>query len=226
VARPGRFELPTLCLEAVRTTLPNLARGVANQTDSASWGKFPQPAFSFFRFHLPHFCRCFPRFALHFRDRRLNQPNTVEYLCLGSYPLPEALRVCFPSTGTECSRIKSRQPNWIFTPRSGLLARIAGFVPTGYPHDTAAWHQVLRKRQPRSGAHRVDSDIASAPHVSRNECRGRIHGIVKRTGDAGSDQRATVGPAWGRTTATITQHNCYDVWRETKSAPRAIPTRP
>ena len=41
------FELPTLCLEAVRPTLPNLARGVANRADSASWGKFPQPALSF-----------------------------------------------------------------------------------------------------------------------------------------------------------------------------------
>jgi hypothetical protein len=27
MARPGRLELPTLCLEAVRTILPNLARG-------------------------------------------------------------------------------------------------------------------------------------------------------------------------------------------------------
>src|SRR6266581_2265374 len=55
MARPGRLELPTLCLEAVRTTLPNLARGVANRTNSASWGKFPQPAFSFLCCRLPHF---------------------------------------------------------------------------------------------------------------------------------------------------------------------------
>jgi hypothetical protein len=48
MARPGRLELPTLCLEAVRTTLPNLARGVANRTKSASWGKFPQTTFSSF----------------------------------------------------------------------------------------------------------------------------------------------------------------------------------
>jgi hypothetical protein len=37
VARPARLELATPCLEAVRTTLPNLARGVANRTESASW---------------------------------------------------------------------------------------------------------------------------------------------------------------------------------------------
>jgi hypothetical protein len=65
---PGGFELPTFWFVAVRSTLPNLARGVANRTKSASWGKFPQPAFSFFHSHLPHFCLCFPRFALHFRD--------------------------------------------------------------------------------------------------------------------------------------------------------------
>jgi hypothetical protein len=34
--RPARLELATPCLEAVRTTLPNLARGVANRADSAS----------------------------------------------------------------------------------------------------------------------------------------------------------------------------------------------
>jgi hypothetical protein len=45
--RQGRLELPTLCLEAVRTILSNLARGVANRTDSASWDKSLQAAFSF-----------------------------------------------------------------------------------------------------------------------------------------------------------------------------------
>jgi hypothetical protein len=48
--------------------LLNLARGVANRTESASWGKFPQPAFSFICCRLPPFCRRFPQFALHFRD--------------------------------------------------------------------------------------------------------------------------------------------------------------
>jgi len=43
IVRPGRLELPTLCLEAVRTTLPNLARGVANRTESASWYNFRKP---------------------------------------------------------------------------------------------------------------------------------------------------------------------------------------
>jgi len=60
---PERLELPTLWFEVVRSTLPNLARGVANRMDSASWGKFPQTAFPFFCRHLPRDCRCFPRFA-------------------------------------------------------------------------------------------------------------------------------------------------------------------
>ncbi len=47
VVRPERFELPTFWFVAVRTTLPNLARGVANRTESASWGKFQQLTFSF-----------------------------------------------------------------------------------------------------------------------------------------------------------------------------------
>ena len=63
VARPGRLELPTLCLEAIRTTLPNLARGVANRMDSASWGKFSQTIFSFLCSDLPRNCRRFRRFA-------------------------------------------------------------------------------------------------------------------------------------------------------------------
>src|SRR5260370_34549550 len=79
MARPGRFELPTLCLEAVRSTLPNLARGVANRADSPSWVKSPHPAFSFLHCCLPPFCRRFPHFALHFRDSRLSRPP--ELLC-------------------------------------------------------------------------------------------------------------------------------------------------
>jgi hypothetical protein len=46
MARPGGLELPTFWFVAVRTTLPNLARGVDNRTESESWGKFLQPAFS------------------------------------------------------------------------------------------------------------------------------------------------------------------------------------
>ena len=37
MARPAGLEPAPFCLEAVRTTLPNLARGVANRTNSASW---------------------------------------------------------------------------------------------------------------------------------------------------------------------------------------------
>ncbi len=79
MARPEGLEPPTLCFEAVRSTLPNLARGVANRADSASWGKFPQPAFSFVHFCLPPFCCRFPHFALHFRDSRVSRPP--ELLC-------------------------------------------------------------------------------------------------------------------------------------------------
>ena len=68
MVRPGGFELPTFWFVAVRSTLPNLARGVANRTKSASWGQFSQTAFSFICCRLPHFCRCFLQFALHFRD--------------------------------------------------------------------------------------------------------------------------------------------------------------
>src|SRR5580700_7539907 len=68
MARPGGLELPTFWFVAVRTTLPNLARGVANRTDSASWGKFLQPAFSCLYCYLRQFCRRFLQFALHFRD--------------------------------------------------------------------------------------------------------------------------------------------------------------
>jgi hypothetical protein len=68
MARPGGLELPTFWFAAVRPTLLNLARGVANRTESASWGKFPQPAFSFLYCYLRHFCRSFLQLALHSRD--------------------------------------------------------------------------------------------------------------------------------------------------------------
>src|SRR5467141_1514597 len=42
VVRPGGLELPTFWFVAVRSILPNLARGVANRTDSASWGNSVQ----------------------------------------------------------------------------------------------------------------------------------------------------------------------------------------
>src|SRR5882762_528123 len=75
VVRPGGLELPTFWFVAVRSTLPNLARGVVNRTDSASWGKFLQPAFSFLYCYLRHLCRRFLQFALHFRDSIAIQPN-------------------------------------------------------------------------------------------------------------------------------------------------------
>ena len=69
MVRPERFELPAFWFVAARPTLPNLARGVANRANSASWDNFSQTAFSFFCRHLLHNRSCFPRFALPFRDR-------------------------------------------------------------------------------------------------------------------------------------------------------------
>ena len=109
MARPARLELATPCLEAVRTSLPNLARGVANRTESASWYKFPQTTFSFICRPLLHNCRYFPQLALHFRDSRHYQPNTVEDVCLLASVTRIAARLRFPSTSTECNRVKSRQ---------------------------------------------------------------------------------------------------------------------
>jgi hypothetical protein len=78
VARPEGFEPPTLCLEAVRTLLPNLARGVANGAVSASWGNSPQITFSFvFSYFLP-FCHCFPQPALRFRDGTADQDKIFQ----------------------------------------------------------------------------------------------------------------------------------------------------
>ena len=56
MVRPGGLELPTFWFEAVRTTLPNLARGVASRTDSASWDI---PA-NHFLFHLSPFTSHLP----------------------------------------------------------------------------------------------------------------------------------------------------------------------
>ena len=80
---------------AVRSTLPNLARGVANRTKSASWGKFSQTTFSFICCCLPHFCRRFLQFALHFRDSR--------HLSIG-----RAVKQV-PTRTPMCERIKSFQ---------------------------------------------------------------------------------------------------------------------
>src|SRR5260370_34797256 len=109
MARPAGLEPAPFCLEAVRSTLPNLARGVANRADAASWGKFPQTTFSFISRPLVHNVRYFPQLALHFRDSRHYQPNTVEDVCLLASVTRIAARLRFPSTSTECNRVKSRQ---------------------------------------------------------------------------------------------------------------------
>ena len=77
--RPGGFELPTFWFVAARSTLPNLARGVANRTDSASWGKLSQTTFSFICCRLPHFCHGFLQFALHFRDSYQIERKCMSY---------------------------------------------------------------------------------------------------------------------------------------------------
>jgi hypothetical protein len=68
VARPEGIEPPTLCLEADRPLLPNLARGGATGVVSASSGNSPQPTFSFVFPDSLTFCRCFPQLALRSRD--------------------------------------------------------------------------------------------------------------------------------------------------------------
>ncbi len=80
VVRPGGLELPTFWFVAVRPILPNLARGVANRTDSASWGNSVQSAFSFFFRPLLRNCRHFPHLALHFRDSCPHCPKTYRAL--------------------------------------------------------------------------------------------------------------------------------------------------
>src|SRR5467141_974252 len=112
MARPGRLELPTLCLEAVRTTLPNLARGVANRTESAGWYKFPQTTFSFICRALFHNCCYFPQLALHFRDSRYYQPNAVEDVRLLASVTPDRRS---PTLPINQHRMQSRQES----PKSG-----------------------------------------------------------------------------------------------------------
>jgi hypothetical protein len=51
----------------------------------------------------------FQQLALHFRDSRHYQPNTVEDVRLLASVTRIAARLRFPSTSTECNRVKSRQ---------------------------------------------------------------------------------------------------------------------
>jgi hypothetical protein len=98
--RPERFELPTFWFVAVRPILPNLARGVANRTDSASWAtpcNLLSPSLS------PiwgRFCRGFPRSALHFGDSWTNQDIVHEMAFLKD-----------PSTGFLQPQLNRRIPN-------------------------------------------------------------------------------------------------------------------
>ena len=65
LGRGSHHRILTVCLDAARTLLPNLARGVANGTDSASWGNLTQRTFSFVFLAPLRFCCCFPRFGRH-----------------------------------------------------------------------------------------------------------------------------------------------------------------
>src|SRR5256884_8850019 len=95
--------------DSVRLATPLARFGKVVRTESASWYKFPQTTFSFICRPLLHNCRYFPQLALHFRDSRRYQPNTVGDVCLlaSVTRIPAHLR--FPSTSTECNRVKSRQ---------------------------------------------------------------------------------------------------------------------
>jgi hypothetical protein len=75
MARPEGVEPPTLCLEADRPLLPNLARGGATGAVSASSGNSPQRTFSFVFPDSLTFCRCFPQLALRFRDSAFSHHN-------------------------------------------------------------------------------------------------------------------------------------------------------
>jgi hypothetical protein len=103
MVRPGGFELPTFWFLAARSTLPNLARGVANRTDSASWGKFSQTTFSFICCRLPHFCRRFLQFALHFRDS-----YQIERKCMSYGHLPTLMII--QHAGRPFAKGDSRHP--------------------------------------------------------------------------------------------------------------------
>jgi hypothetical protein len=97
----GGLELPTFWFVAVRPTLPNLARGVANRTDSASWGKFLQTAFSFIYCHLRQFCGRFLQLALHFRDSIAIQAERAKEPILRSRRIRsfDCHRINSPETG-------------------------------------------------------------------------------------------------------------------------------
>jgi hypothetical protein len=62
--------------------------------DSASWGKFLQPAFSFIYCYLRQFWRCFLQFALHFRDRIAIQPNAGRILSVIAARLVDPIVHC------------------------------------------------------------------------------------------------------------------------------------
>ena len=68
-------ERQTVCLEADRPLLPNLARGGATGAVSASSGNSPQRTFSFVFPDSLTFCRCFPQLALRFRDSAFSHHN-------------------------------------------------------------------------------------------------------------------------------------------------------
>jgi hypothetical protein len=129
VVRPGGFELPTSWFVAARSTLQNLARGVANRANSASWNKSPQTAFSFICRHLLHICRHFPQFALHFRDssprRAWHEQRTCSCINLTRPRIVSRVRRCcqiflslasqLGSNLSQCHTFRKQQPTSVLT---------------------------------------------------------------------------------------------------------------
>ena len=94
VTHPDCSERQTVCLEAARPTLPNLARGVANRANSASWGNSTQTTFSFVFPDCRHFCRRFPQLALRFRHSAKMAEFFQRARCIAKLETEEAPAVC------------------------------------------------------------------------------------------------------------------------------------
>jgi hypothetical protein len=146
VARPAGLEPAAPWFEAARSTLSNLARGVANRAKSASWNKSPQTIFSFICRHLLHICtfaaifrnlpyifvtplppRRFAR-ATHLYSHNSDQTETgVRVALLPDFPEP---RVPTVSNLSQCHLLTSRKrhPTLDFTSEDPVLCRPI-FVP-------------------------------------------------------------------------------------------------
>jgi hypothetical protein len=118
VARPEGIEPPTLCLEAARPTLPNLARGVANRANSTSWGNSTQTTFSFVFHDYRPFCCSFPQLALRFCDSVRFRYDRSRHFLAGESAMPIASSV--PEEKVLCLR-KARRMSSIKVARRDLF---------------------------------------------------------------------------------------------------------